>query len=126
MPMNVPDAEYRFPDWFSRLTGAVHRWELVHGGSLEGFPEIRDGIQRLIENGSEDDQVVCTPPGLRLDIGTRFVSVSAEDEPTRNIWRLSAGKRSTKHHQVPRMLIRRWADEEGRCCGVDPSGRLDV
>ena len=106
--------EDRLPAWFSRLAGAVHRWEHLHGGSLEGFPETRRGIQRLMENGSENDDVLRNAPDFRLDFGTRFVLVSVEDEPTMRIWRLSAGKKSTKHHQVPRMLIRRWADEKGK------------
>ena len=63
---------------------------------------------------SEKDEMARLAPDLRLDIHTEFVSVSVGDGPTRKIRRLSAGKKSPKHHQVPRMLIRRWANKEGK------------
>lgn len=108
------DVKDQIPIWFSCLTGVVHRWELLHGGSLEGLPETRHDIQRLMGNSSEDNDDFRSAPDFRLEIGPTIVSVSAEAEPIRKIWRLSAGRKSIKHHQVPRMLIRRWANKEGK------------
>lgn len=99
--------------WFAILAGFVHRWEFRHDGSLEGFPETKSGVQRLAENGSAAE-VLRNAPDFRLDIGAEFVLVSVEGEPVWRISRHSAGTMSKKHHQVPRMLIKRWANKEGR------------
>ena len=113
--MTNADFDTPLPVWFSALCGAVHWWEIVHGGSLEGFPTTKQAFElQLCEDGSPFDDELRAAPGFVLDVGARSVKVTAEGEPTRNIRRLSAHDKSRKHHQVPRMLIRRWANRDGK------------
>ena len=113
--MTRTDFDAPLPVWFSGLCGAVHQWEITHGGSLAGFPTTKQAVElQLCENGSPIDEEIRAAPDFVLEIGSRSVKVTAEGEPTRNIRRLSAPDKSRKHHQVPRMLIRRWADREGK------------
>lgn len=113
--MTSTDFDAPLPVWFSGLCGAVHRWEIAHDGSLEGFPTTKQAVElQLYETDSPIDEEIRAAPDFVLEIGAQSIKVTAEGEPTRNIRRLSARDKSRKHHQVPSMLIRRWADREGK------------
>lgn len=113
--MTKSDVDTPLPVWFSALCGAVHRWEIDHEDSLDGFPTTKQAlVPQLCGNGSPTDDEMRAAPDFVLDIGDRTVRVTAEGEPTRHIRRLSAHDKSRKHHQVPRMLIRRWANRQGK------------
>lgn len=107
-----PDENEHTP-WLAVLGALVHRWELEHGGSLRGFPETKAGVHRLIDGGASA-AVLRDAPDFQLESEAGFVMVSVEGAQSWRIPRYSNGAMSRKHHQVPQMLIKRWANEEGR------------
>lgn len=111
-PPNV-GPEYPGSEWWPSLVGVTHAWECSHQGTLDTFPTTRAGVMELVR-GTDKETDMQEAPDFVLAIDSEKVQVCVQGEPIGSFWRYKKGERRIRHHQVPRMLIRRWADKKGR------------